>query len=496
MSERWRASWPLFLGILVFSLYLATLAPTVLWGDDAYFQRTAFTGELRPDGGGHWLWLQAARVFARLFPNNVAYGVNLLSAIAAALTVSLVYATGRAAGLSVGGSAAAALSLAVAHTFWTHAVRAEVYTVFTAVASLQLWLWFSWRQGKNWPLYAAALGFGVALLAHQLALLLLPPFGHLVWRRRRWLHARHWFILGVALVAGLLPFCYVIYRQIAVPLETSLISSLSLYFTQAGADFSDALFGFSSARIVRDVLLWLALLGLQFVGIAGLLGLFGLIDRARHGWPIPWLTVAVLYAVSVLFAISYRVNDQFVFYLPSYLAFALFVGAGWDGITRALNQYRPWLAPILLSLIILIPTLTYAILPPLVREADIDPLGVRTLPGREPTRFFLWPPKNGDRGAADFAWEALSSLPPGAVLIADHTPLEPLRYMQTVEGLRPDINLVKIEPGQPLGPVLARQNDDAPLFVADDNPDYYSLEGILGARLVRRGNVFRVLLPD
>jgi hypothetical protein len=29
-------------GLLVLAIYLVTLAPTVLWGDDAYFQRTAF----------------------------------------------------------------------------------------------------------------------------------------------------------------------------------------------------------------------------------------------------------------------------------------------------------------------------------------------------------------------------------------------------------------------------------------------------------------------
>ena len=96
------AALALLLGVAALVLYVGTLAPTVLWGDDAYFQRTAFTGELPPDGGGHWLWLQAAQFMVHLpwgdgatgdgaigdiAIGDIAYRTNLLSAIAAAGTV-------------------------------------------------------------------------------------------------------------------------------------------------------------------------------------------------------------------------------------------------------------------------------------------------------------------------------------------------------------------------------------------------------------------------
>src|SRR5512135_3620943 len=107
---------PLWFGIFLF--YLATLAPTVLWGDNAFFQRSAFEGILKSDGGGHWLWLQFAQLFAALPVGSIAYRVNLLSAVAA--TVTLIFLSGamRAIGLSWSSAIVACVCLAVSHTFW------------------------------------------------------------------------------------------------------------------------------------------------------------------------------------------------------------------------------------------------------------------------------------------------------------------------------------------------------------------------------------------
>ena len=126
----------------VFLLYLITLAPTILWGDNAYFQRSAFEGIFKRDGGGHWLWLQFARfLLACLW--YLSYRVNLLSAAAATVTLIFLSCAMRALGLSWTSAIVACVCLAVSHTFWMHAVRTEVYTVFTAILALQLWLWLS-----------------------------------------------------------------------------------------------------------------------------------------------------------------------------------------------------------------------------------------------------------------------------------------------------------------------------------------------------------------
>jgi len=63
---------PLLLVGSVFCFYYFTLAPTLLWGDNAYFQRSAFERILRPDAGGHWLWFQFAQLFVWLGWGDIA----------------------------------------------------------------------------------------------------------------------------------------------------------------------------------------------------------------------------------------------------------------------------------------------------------------------------------------------------------------------------------------------------------------------------------------
>jgi hypothetical protein len=494
-SVIWReAVLPLALLAVVLLFYIATLAPTVLWGDDAYFQRTAFEDTLRADGGGHWLWLRAARLFIRLPWGNVAYRVNLLSAVAAAGAIVLVYAGGRALGLTPLGATIASVSLSVSHTFWTHAVRAEIYSLFMLLMALQLWLWLSWQAERDWPALTAALLFCTTLLSHQMALLLLPALGFLLLRRRGWLNKRQWLMLLLFFVAGLLPFFAVIKWQMN---DASLIASLRLYFTHSGEDYSHALFDFSLNSLPRDTIIWAGLLGLQFVGLAGLLGLWGWIDMWRKGRPTPWLASAILYATGVLFAFSYHVNDQYVFYLPSYLAFALFVGRGWQAASETWEwANRRTFKALVVALLIAVPILAYDGTARLLVAANANPMNVRELPGREPNRFFLWPAKNGYFSAADYGRSALETLPPDSVLIADYTPMETIRYFRSVEGLRPDIRLRYIGPGRDLAPVVVQFPPETTIFLAGNDPDYYNLRSLPGATLRSDGVIYRLVLED
>jgi hypothetical protein len=466
--------------------YVATLAPTVLWGDDAFLQRAAVSGALPNDGGGHWLHFWLARLFVRLPWGDAAYRVNLLSAVAAALTIPLVYGIGRALHLSYAAAAAGALSLAVAHTFWTHAVRAEVYSLFLLLTALSLWLWFSWRPERPGYSYAAAFLGGPLLLAHQMGLLLWPALAVLLWQRRRWPARRQQVLMLVAFLSGWTFAGWVIHYQVG---EDTVLKSLAVYFTRSGTDFSGSLFDFSPGHLPGDMGYWLVMLVLQFAGPAVLLGFWGLAGRWRD--PSARLLM-VFYGTAVLFALSYRVNDRYVFFLPGYLAFALFVGYGW----QALGEKRPELARLAWPLLVIVPVLTYGLLPLLMSGLNIPLAGVRQLPGREPLSFFLWPAKNGYMGAAEYGRLALDSLPPDSVLIGDHTPIETLHYLQVVEGIRPDVRLVKIQAGSPLPASLQAGGGPGPFFLADNNPAYYNLTSLPGAVVHPVGVVYRLKLSD
>ncbi len=518
----WKPALALFGAALVF--YWLTLAPTVLWGDDAFFQRAAWQSRSSPVNIDHALWLATARLFTYLPWGDVAFRVNLLSAVAGAGSVALVYLAGRQLRLGQWAAAAGAVSLAVSHTFWSHAVRAEVYTLFTLFLAGQLLLWFAWRPGRSWPIALALALFGLSLLSHQMAVLLLPALALRLWQGRHWVAGRQVAGLLLLFVIGLLPFLLALRPGAA---GEGWPAALLAHYTRGG-QFSAALFDFSPATLGRDVVLWLGFLGLQFFGLAAWLGLAGLrawwrealgAGPERRFWPAglrgllgsPWGVIFVLYLSGVAFAFSYHVNDQFVFYLPSYVAFALFAGRGWQAweqgqLPALLRRYlaapdgrslRPsrLVCVLLIGLLLLLPPLLYNALPRAMNVAGLNPLDVRTLPGRDPNWFFLWPGKRGYQGAADFGRAALAGLPEGAHVIADHTPLQVLAYLQVVEGMRPDVTLLAIEPGQDLAPLVAELPAGAALFLADDNPAYYNAPSLGEVALRPAGVVYAVEPP-
>lgn len=488
--------WILFcLAIGCFLFYLWTLAPTVLWGDDAFFQTAAYLGELPLDGSYHWLWLQFAKLFAKLPFSDFAYRINLLSAVFATITIVLLYATAKLLGVSWRGALLTAVSLAVAHTFWMHAVRAEVYTIFTAVYVLELWLWFRWREDTLWPLLLGLILLGLLLLSHQMGILMLPAFFALIYWRRNWLSQKQWLYIIFSLFLGFAIFLLILSLTIARLTQSSLWVAFQLYFTQSGTDFSGSILDFSWALLPRDIFLFLGFWGLQFVGFAGLLGVAGVYAIWCKGWPVKWRTIIVLYGTAVLFAFSYHVNDQYVFYLPSFMAFTFFIGAGWDWIESKLvmKKWRKISFAIILSLLIIVPMVAYWSSTQILIQANLNPLGIRSLPGREPNSFFLWPGKNGYKGALEYGENLLENLPPNATVLADHTPASTLRYLQIVEKVRPDVVVVYIAPaGTDLAPILADIAPDTAVYLADNNPDYYNLTQIPNVLLTPDGLAYQL----
>jgi hypothetical protein len=484
---------PLMLTLVAFLLYLFTLAPTVLWGDDAFFQRTAYEGLLQADGGGHWLWFQFARLFILLPFGDIAYRVNLLSAVAAALTIFVMYYAARALDLSQTAAIVAASSLAVAHTFWMHAVRAEVYTLFTLWMTVEIWLWAKWDSTMLWPIHLAAFLFGIGLLSHQLAIILLPAFGLLFWLRRSLLSTRLFIQLLIYFVLGMVLFLIAIQNQIRAP---NLVESLLRYFTHSDRDFTSSFFDFSLALLPHDLAMWLGMLGLQFVGVAGILGLWAVIYAIRHRTHLSriWLVIATVYVSSIFFALSYRVNDQYVFYLPSYVAFAFIVGLGWEvAIRRGKRLSKPALQTLAMLLIITIPPLVYCSTGMAFAALDVNPLRIRSLPGREPNTFFLWPGKAGYYGAADYGRQVFEVLPSDSFLIADHTPYETILYYQRVEHVRPDVHIIKVEAEQDLEPILKSIPRAARIFVADNDPRYYNFSHIPNPKLDQAGVIYEIV---
>ena len=195
------------LGLLIFigtfALYLKTMAPTVSFWDCGEFIACSYIlGVPHPPGAP--LYILLGRLFTLLPFSEVAFRVNLMSALPAALGIWCVYlscvalarrALGGAALKPFGdvrdysvmaGAALAALSLAVSYTYWFNAVEAEVYGYSILFTTLGMWLIFYWEGTQHgsgndrWLLLIAYL-FGLGGGIHMLCLLTIPSLMILAW---------------------------------------------------------------------------------------------------------------------------------------------------------------------------------------------------------------------------------------------------------------------------------------------------------------------------
>jgi hypothetical protein len=201
----------LTLGLGSFVLYVVTLAPTVLFADGGEFQFVPYIlGIAHPTG--YPLYLLLGWAWSHALPiGDVAYRMNLFSALWAALAVGLSYLVAlrfiRLAATEISlltvrlSAVVAALTFAVGETFWSQAVIAEVYSFnaffVTLILLLTFWVAQCLVDGKAQgstpggisPLafrsLVLATVFGLGLTHHVTVLLLLPGILVFLWLIQR-----------------------------------------------------------------------------------------------------------------------------------------------------------------------------------------------------------------------------------------------------------------------------------------------------------------------
>lgn len=463
-------------GIVALAIYIRSLAPGLLWGDSAEFQMAAWLGGFAHPTG-YPLYLMLGWLWTHFLPiRDPAFRMNQFSALWGAVAVGLVallamriirfvcardltgfdrHGVAHLSGLSRLIALSAALVFTFTPTFWSQAVIAEVYTLhaaFVAAILLALLLWGERRlagQSAARPAYAVALLFGLSLAHHRSTLLLVPGallFALIVlagsgWQRPAPRQVAVWL---VCLLAPLLLYLYIPLRAphvayYALPLGAG--QTLPLYDATvagflahvSGSVFSSSLvapqrgaldLGQLAARFMDE----LSLNGL-LLGAAGLIYLLyvGIARRSRRAWPALALT-ASLFIVQIVFNLFYAIGDIFVFYIPAYLIWVLWIAlaglglvelTGWllGGQSDLTRRRAAWLAA----------ALTAAVLLAFAYRAAV----------------VFWPKtQQAANDSARRAWEALlaADLPPNAVLISnDRDEMVPLFYLSFVEGRRPDL---------------------------------------------------------
>lgn len=453
------------------TLYVATLAPGLLWGggDFATFQTRLFLGELRGGIFGHPLWVIVARPFVWLPIRDVAYRANLAAAVFAALALVCVFLSAHRLTRSLWASLLATGALMVSHTFWTYAVMPKVYSLNALMLALCIYLLIRWEQEQRAAnLYAFALLYGLSLLNHLVMATAAAGFVFYILRvgARQW---RQWIIAACFFLFGAMPYG---------------LLWLSTEQSASGAVFA-FLRGFLNLFVSPDSL-WLgislgvALLLYQFpltvvVGIVGARTLWR--EQCRVAWML--LLIALGDVAFLLGATDPRTGGEYVwnlhYYLQAYIVFALWIASGFVALQQCWTNWK-WQSVIAMATIG-VPILAYALAPMVVRPFLANVPGFRELPGRDNVAYVLAPWKHNETGARSLGESILAALPPHSILFADYSIWAVIRYLQVVEGARPDVQLVELPGAGAHQQLPLIQTYRGELFLADVNR-YYDVNEI------------------
>src|SRR3972149_12223586 len=172
---------PFLLFAFTLTIYILTLSRSVYFGDSGEFITAAATlGIAHPPG--YPLYTMLAHLFTYLPFGNLAFRVNLFSAVTSSLTAVVVYliclklTKNRIAAIS------ASLFLAFSYLFWLYSLVAEVFSLnalFVALIILISLFIFENPQSKR-LFYLLFFVFGLALTNHHTIVLLVPALVFLV----------------------------------------------------------------------------------------------------------------------------------------------------------------------------------------------------------------------------------------------------------------------------------------------------------------------------
>jgi 4-amino-4-deoxy-L-arabinose transferase-like glycosyltransferase len=473
-------------GVGAFVLYLRTLAPGLLSGDSGEFQVLArLLGTTH--NTGYPVYLLLAHPFTWLPVENVAYRVNLFSAVMAALAVVAVFIAARLLTHRRGAALLGAAALAVSSTLWSQALIAEVYTAAAFFLAAILALLMAWRATDKWIyLFAAGLMGGLSLGVHMTVALAAPAI--LVYLlltardRRSWVAAIGGALIGLILylaaffildwrapTANFIDAAIGPSRSIWGLSEDDLGDPLTRYwFTVSGRQFQDRMLQIET--LPKNIFRYISGLGREFHGIALLLTAIGIVWLAsRAGKEAALLALALL--GQWIYTFTYDIWDLHVFFIPGYVILALLAASGAAAVEEAIARplvrwpnLRPAMSA-LLTVIVLAVTV-WPILAP--RWEDVAR-------GRVPQFEFDGYPVDHFNltGLTNSVTATVRNLPEDAILFARWPELYPLYYAAHVEQNRQDLTFHE---EKPYGGSAADENSTIQYIEAriDAHPIYFT----------------------
>jgi len=433
---------PLLVGFIAGAVYLVTQAPGLYYTDTGELAAAAAVwGVAHPTG--YPLFTLIAHVWTMLPFPSVIQGLNILAALLVAATASVVTIVVRnllrhtaptideRARTSI--AAAAALLWAFSPTVWAQSTAIEVYSLNTLLFSLVLLAVSKsseQRAASSDPTLAArysllsGLLFGFMLANHVSSIFLAPGLFYWWWKSRAdrsQAKAQLPWLLAPSLLG---PALYVL-----LPMRSSQLPPINWGWVHRGWDaflyhVKGTQFGvwmFSDSGAVREntaTFFSLASQELLWVGWIGVvIGLVVLWRSQRH----IAIAMVLLIAGNLGISLGYAIPDIDAYFLPTLTLLAVLLGVGLAKIIT-LKPFRPFaLSPFSLSLPLL------GLISLGVNYRDLDHSSHRAVPA-----YTQW---------------ALEHAEPNAVIITRQWDYlcSAFWYLQTVEGVRPDVVMIDKE---------------------------------------------------
>ena len=319
--------------LLSMVVYLMTIYPGLFGlGDAAKF---AFVGKIlgTPHAPGYPLYVMVSHLFSYIPVGTLAYRMNLLSALFAAVAVAIVYFAGRVLGLERPVALATSLALGFGHAFWSKALYAKGYTLNAALVAAGFLLLLKWGQSRERRhLYAAIAIFALSSGNHLIVIALVPALLLFViaTEPRTALSVRTLLITAGMIAAGLSQYLFVLIRtrQNAPYLEARATTLRELLDVMLARRWAHEIGAYASADLLHARIPLVTGLVTTELTMAGLVlaavGLFVLVRRRRREATLLLLSAAGVIALTA----NMSSNEDEGFLLPAFVALWLLAGCG------------------------------------------------------------------------------------------------------------------------------------------------------------------------
>jgi hypothetical protein len=181
------------------------------------------------------------------------------------------------------------------------------------------------------------------------------------------------------------------------------------------------------ANVLRQDFTWAGIV----LALAGVIGVW------RRRWPDALFLLANFMLQAIL-AANYHVPRQWVFFLPSFVILAIWIGEGlglvWNGLERLAGRWGPARHAATGGLVVAMLALSLVPFPGRYRPFRDSHLGAGTLD--------IWRQTLKEGHTGDRLGSAIASVARNAIIVCDWEQATPLWYYQQVEGWRPDVEIV------------------------------------------------------